>query len=110
MFKTKAILAMAVLISGANASAQLKDGETIVFLGDSITAQGVGEKGYVTLFRQAIEKARPDAGIKVIGAGIGGHKVPNLEARLEPLAGFGISSVEQPVRHEHVNGLAGIRS
>ena len=34
----------------------------------------------------------------------------NLEARLEPLAGFGISSVEQPVRHEHVNGLAGIRS
>jgi lysophospholipase L1-like esterase len=61
----------------------LKDGETIVFLGDSITQQGAGEKGYVTLFRQAIEKSRPDSGIKVIGAGIGGNKVPNLEARLD---------------------------
>ena len=83
MFRTRVFLAMAILISGANVSAQLKDGETIVFLGDSITAQGVGEKGYVTLFRQAIEKSRPDSGIKVIGAGIGGNKVPNLEARLD---------------------------
>ena len=83
MFKVRAILAMAFLFSGASASGQLKDGETIVFLGDSITAQGAGEKGYVTLFRQAIEKSRPDSSIKVIGAGIGGHKVPNLEARLD---------------------------
>jgi len=80
----RAILTMAaILISGASASAQLKDGETIVFLGDSITQQGAGPKGYVTLFREAIEKSRPDSGIKVIGAGIGGHKVPNLEARLD---------------------------
>ena len=83
MFNTKAIWAMAILFSGASASAQLKDGESIVFLGDSITEQGAGEKGYVTLFRQAIEKSRPDSGIKVIGAGIGGNKVPNLEARLD---------------------------
>lgn len=83
MFRTRVILAMAILLSGASASAQLQDGETIVFLGDSITQQGAGEKGYVTLFRQAIEKSRPDSGIKVIGAGIGGNKVPNLEARLE---------------------------
>jgi len=84
MTKMRAILTMAaILISGASASAQLKDGETIVFLGDSITQQGAGPKGYVTLFREAIEKSRPDSGIKVIGAGIGGHKVPNLEARLD---------------------------
>lgn len=83
MFRTRVILAMAILLSGASVSAQLQDGETIVFLGDSITQQGAGEKGYVTLFRQAIEKSRPDSGIKVIGAGIGGNKVPNLEARLE---------------------------
>lgn len=83
MFRTRVILAMAILLSGASASGQLQDGETIVFLGDSITQQGAGEKGYVTLFRQAIEKSRPDSGIKVIGAGIGGNKVPNLEARLE---------------------------
>jgi lysophospholipase L1-like esterase len=83
MFRIRLFLAMAILISGATVSAQLKDGETIVFLGDSITAQGAGEKGYVTLFREAIEKSRPDSGIKIIGAGIGGNKVPNLEARLD---------------------------
>lgn len=84
MMKMRAVLAMtAIVFSGATASAQLKDGETIVFLGDSITQQGAGPKGYVTLFREAVEKARPDSGIKVIGAGIGGHKVPNLEARLD---------------------------
>ncbi|MEZ6034522.1 MAG: Dabb family protein [Planctomycetaceae bacterium] len=83
MFRTRAFLAMAILISGATASAQLKDGETIVFLGDSITQQGAGDKGYVTLFRKSVEHARPNAGIKVIGAGIGGNKVPNLESRLD---------------------------
>ncbi len=84
MTKMRAILAMAAIVfSGVSASAQLKDNETIVFLGDSITQQGAGPQGYVTLFREAIEKFRPDSGIKVIGAGIGGHKVPNLEARLD---------------------------
>ena len=77
-------MTMATLIAmGASAKAELKDGETIVFLGDSITQQGAGPTGYVTVFREAIEKARPNSGIKVIGAGIGGHKVPDLEARLD---------------------------
>lgn len=78
-----AIALSASVLSTSTSSAQLKDGETIVFLGDSITQQGAGEKGYVTLFRKAIETHRPDSGIKVIGAGIGGHKVPNLEERLD---------------------------
>ena len=78
-----AIALSASVLSASTASAQLKDGETIVFLGDSITQQGAGEKGYVTLFRKAIETHRPDSGIKVIGAGIGGNKVPNLEERLD---------------------------
>ncbi|MCA9060925.1 MAG: Dabb family protein, partial [Planctomycetaceae bacterium] len=80
----RALLTMTVAISLAgNAFGQLADGETIVFLGDSITAQGAGEKGYVTLFRQSVEARRPNSEIKVIGAGIGGHKVPNLEERLD---------------------------
>ncbi|MBS0205510.1 MAG: dipeptide epimerase [Planctomycetes bacterium] len=33
----------------------------------------------------------------------------NLEAKLAPLLPFGISSVEQPVPHEQVDGLAGLR-
>lgn len=84
MWKLRALMTMAAgFAMGASASAGLKDGETIVFLGDSITQQGAGPSGYVTLFRQALEKSRPDSGIKVVGAGISGHKVPNLEARLD---------------------------
>ncbi len=74
---------MAVVASASSAFGQLRDGETIVFLGDSITQQGAGEKGYVTLFRKALETSRPESNIKVIGAGISGHKVPNLEERLD---------------------------
>lgn len=77
------IVMMAVVASASSAFGQLRDGETIVFLGDSITQQGAGEKGYVTLFRKALETSRPESNIKVIGAGISGHKVPNLEERLD---------------------------
>lgn len=84
MMGSRIIMTMAtLLITGTTVMAGLKDGETIVFLGDSITQQGAGPTGYVTLFREAIEKNRPDSGIKVIGAGIGGNKVPDLEARLD---------------------------
>ena len=84
MFGSRTLITMAAFITmGTTALAELKNGETIVFLGDSITQQGAGPGGYVTLFREAIEKTRPDSGIKVIGAGIGGHKVPDLEARLD---------------------------
>ncbi len=62
---------------------KIKPSERIVFLGDSITQSGAGPGGYVTLVRQAIEKAQPDAEIEVIGAGISGNRVPNLEARVD---------------------------
>jgi len=61
----------------------LNDGDTVVFLGDSITQQGEGPNGYVTLVRKALKTKRPSSDIKIIGAGIGGHKVPNLEERLD---------------------------
>lgn len=61
----------------------LKDGERIVFLGDSITANGDKEGGYVDLIRKKISAERPGSGIEVIGAGISGNKVPDLQKRLE---------------------------
>jgi lysophospholipase L1-like esterase len=61
----------------------LKKGDRIVFLGDSITQAGVGKKGYVTLIKQALDKGHADLGVEVIGAGISGNKVPDLQARLE---------------------------
>jgi lysophospholipase L1-like esterase len=61
----------------------LKKGDRIVFLGDSITAGGVAPKGYVTLIKNALKEKYPDLGIDVIGAGISGNKVPDLQRRLE---------------------------
>lgn len=61
----------------------LKDGDRVVFLGDSITAQGVSPNGYVTVFEKRLKQHLPDKNITVIGAGIGGHKVPNLQSRLD---------------------------
>jgi lysophospholipase L1-like esterase len=61
----------------------LTKGERIVFLGDSITAAGVGKTGYVTLIKNKLAEKHPDLGIEVIGAGISGNKVPDLQRRLD---------------------------
>ena len=61
----------------------LKEKDTIVFLGDSITENGTKPDGYVTLTSKAIAKAYPDQNITVIGAGISGHKVPDCQKRLD---------------------------
>lgn len=61
----------------------LKKGETIVFLGDSITQGGVSPKGYVTLIKKSLAEKHKDLGITVIGAGISGNKVPDLQRRLD---------------------------
>jgi lysophospholipase L1-like esterase len=61
----------------------LKQGEKIVFLGDSITQGGVSPKGYVTLIKDALAERHKDLGIEVIGAGVSGNKVPDLQRRLE---------------------------
>ncbi len=66
----------------AGAKKLVKD-DTIVFLGDSITAAGVRPTGYVTLTAKAIAKAYPTLNVKCIGAGISGHKVPDCQKRLD---------------------------
>ena len=61
----------------------LKDGDTIVYFGDSITQFGAKPGGYVSLVRETIDQTYPDKNIKVIGAGIGGNKVTDLQKRVE---------------------------
>lgn len=61
----------------------LKQGDRIVFLGDSITAGGVGKKGYVTVIREHLKDKKADLKVETIGAGISGNKVPDLQKRLE---------------------------
>lgn len=62
---------------------KLKAGDRIVFLGDSITQGGAGPNGYVTMIRQALDKKHADLKIEVIGAGISGNKVPDLQRRVD---------------------------
>jgi len=61
----------------------LKQGEKIAFLGDSITQAGKGPGGYCRLIDEAIAEKHPKPGVEIIYAGISGHKVPDLQKRLD---------------------------
>jgi lysophospholipase L1-like esterase len=78
-----AFAAVLAMISTTHAGEPLKAGERIVFLGDSITQAGVGDDGYVTLIKRTLAKDHADLKAEIIGAGISGNRVPNLQARLE---------------------------
>lgn len=65
-------------------SVKLKKGDRIVFLGDSITQGGDShDKGYVRIIRKSLTEKHPDLNLEIIGAGISGNKVPDLQRRLE---------------------------
>ncbi len=70
--------------SAEDPSVKLKKGDRIVFLGDSITQGGDShDKGYVRVIRKTLTDKHGDLGIEVIGAGISGNKVPDLQRRLQ---------------------------
>jgi lysophospholipase L1-like esterase len=60
----------------------MRTGERIVFLGDSITELGVKPNGYVALLRNELNARYPGLALEIIGAGISGNKVSDLEKRL----------------------------
>ncbi len=65
-------------------SSPINHGHTIAFFGDSITqAGGRREGGYCRLIARAVSKQRPELSTQFVYAGISGHKVPNLQKRLE---------------------------
>lgn len=67
----------------APAADTLQPGERVVFLGDSITQAGAGPGGYVTRIKEKLGAHKPALNIEIIGAGISGNRVPDLEKRLE---------------------------
>src|SRR4051794_11354339 len=78
------VLAAAIPAHAADEkSPALKKGDRIVFLGDSITAGGVSPKGYVTVIKNALKEHHADLEIEVLGAGISGNKVPDLQRRVD---------------------------
>ena len=77
------VLVTAFTISGCSgARMTLKQGDRIVFFGDSITEQGAKPNGYVSIIRDELTARFPTLGIEVIGAGVSGNKVTDLENRL----------------------------
>ncbi len=73
-----------VLLAGCAANQHfLHSGERIVFFGDSITQLGVKPNGYITLVQDSLRKNHNGSNIEVIGAGISGNKVPDLQKRLQ---------------------------
>lgn len=65
-----------------NDLADLADGSRIIFFGDSITAAGIRETGYVTMVEEALEVLYPDRLIEVRGSGVVNDTVNNLRRRL----------------------------
>jgi len=74
---------LAASLAAASDVQPVKKGDTIVFFGDSITQGGGGPKGYVTAVKTALNQKHPDFGLTFVNAGISGHKVPDLQKRLE---------------------------
>ena len=62
-------------------SLMAQETQRIVFLGDSITQAGAKPGGYVSQVREML--TRQSDKTVVIGAGISGHKVPDLQIRLQ---------------------------
>ncbi|MBI3823394.1 MAG: SGNH/GDSL hydrolase family protein [Planctomycetes bacterium] len=82
-FVTGVTFLVAATLAGGGERVPLKKGDRIVFLGDSITAGGVGAKGYVTLIKSRLKEKHGDLDISIVGAGISGNKVPDLQKRLQ---------------------------
>src|SRR5512145_1606561 len=61
------------------AAPRLKSGDRIVTLGDSITQAG----GYQALMQKVLARFYPELEIEIVNAGIGGHKAPDMAARLQ---------------------------
>ncbi|MDP4610155.1 MAG: GDSL-type esterase/lipase family protein [Opitutales bacterium] len=73
----------ALSASGQSPDALTINGGTLIFFGDSITQQGTRPAGYISLVSDAIAESYSERNIQVIGAGVGGNKVPDLLKRLD---------------------------
>ena len=80
-----AAIAVTACVCAGSAAQQgliVKDGDTIAFLGDSITADGNKPIGYINLVMKGLEIAGVK-GAKKIPVGAGGHKSNNMLARVD---------------------------
>jgi isoamyl acetate esterase len=74
----------------AEKKVELKKGDRIIFFGDSLTALAGEEKpkqhvtkGYVRIVRETLQETHKDLNVEVDWVATGGHRVPDLLARLD---------------------------
>ncbi|MEW5797811.1 MAG: SGNH/GDSL hydrolase family protein [Bacteroidota bacterium] len=78
----KYLFILIILLSGCTPKeSTMEFSQRIIFFGDSITELGVKPNGYVTIIRDSLKSL--GSNIEVIGAGISGNKVTDLQQRLE---------------------------
>jgi isoamyl acetate esterase len=78
------VFAISSTFAGSDTPAvALKQDDRVVFLGDSITAAAVGKKGYITFIGDHLQATHADLNVNLIGAGVSGNKVPDLQKRLD---------------------------
>ena len=83
IFTYSALLAVA-FVAGCGVSQHfLQKGDRIIFFGDSITQLGVKPRGYVTIIQDSLRTLHSEINAEVIGAGISGNKVTDLQKRLQ---------------------------
>lgn len=75
------LAALTAVLSNAHAQIVVKSGETIAFMGDSITEAGNRKGGYVSLVMSALNSQ--DLNVKHIPAGVSGNKSTDMLARLD---------------------------
>ncbi|MEM8969805.1 MAG: G-D-S-L family lipolytic protein, partial [Bacteroidota bacterium] len=73
------LLSFCLLISLMGIVACQPEKKRIVFFGDSITQAGNEPDGYIDLIRQQMDTSR----YELIGAGVSGNKVPDLQGRVQ---------------------------
>jgi lysophospholipase L1-like esterase len=81
ILRTILLCSLLSLVSCTAKYFSLRNNDRIIFFGDSITQLGVKPNGYITLIKDSLSKKLPS--IEIIGAGIGGNKVPDLQARVD---------------------------
>lgn len=81
LFHAFLLVIFSLVSTGLHAQPIVKSGETIAFLGDSITQAGNNKGGYVSLVMSALQSQGLD--VKHIPAGKSGHKSTDMLARLE---------------------------
>ncbi len=65
----------------------LHSGDTLMFIGDSITEQGDQQEGFVRLVRKVLNQHYEGFHIRVVNAGVSGNKIEDVSARFDHIAG-----------------------